>query len=408
MQLPGFDYQPRTRLVFGAGSVDRVGELARDVGARHVLLVTDAGIVAAGHAAHVLRALEGAKLRVTVFDRARENPTTQCVDNCVAVAKAAAIDTIVGLGGGSSMDTAKGCNFLLTNGGRMQDYWGVGKATRPMLPFLAIPTTAGTGSECQSAALIADEQTHQKMACLDPKCAAGIAILDPTLTLSQPPRVTADTGIDAIAHAVETAVTTKRTPLSLMYSREAFNLCMRAFPEVILNPNDLEARGRMLLGASFAGLAIENSMLGAAHAAANPLTAHYGIVHGEAVGLMLPHVSHFNAGDAATRAAYAEMARAADVAGVGDDPEHALNMLLTRLERVLNLADLPRDLADCGVEREATPALAEEAARQWTANFNPRPLTKDHFANLYRAAFGPRGNEAAVSAPPAVARPQSH
>ena len=406
--LRTFDYQPRTRIVFGAGSVDRVGEMAREVGARHVLLVTDAGIVAAGHAAHVRRALEGANLRVTMFDRARENPTTQCVDNCVTVAKAAGIDTIVGLGGGSSMDTAKGCNFILTNGGRMLDYWGVGKATKPMLPFIAIPTTAGTGSECQSAALIADEQTHQKMACLDPKCTACLAILDPTLTLSQPPRVTADTGIDAIAHAVETAVTTKRTPLSLMYSREAFKLCVRAFPEVILNPNDLEARGRMLLGASFAGLAIENSMLGAAHAAANPLTAHYGIVHGEAVGLMLPHVIRFNAGDAATLAAYTELARAADVAGVGDDHEHALHMLLTRLEKVLSLAGLPRVLADCGVEPEAIPALAEEAARQWTANFNPRHLTNDQFANLYRAALGPCDNDAAVSAPPAVAKPQSH
>ena len=396
--LRTFDYQPRTRLVFGAGSVDRVGELARASGARHVLLVTDAGIVAAGHAAHVQRSLEAAHLRATLFDRARANPTTRCVDDCVAVAKAAGIDTIVGLGGGSSMDTAKGCNFILTNGGRMQDYWGVGKATKPMLPFLAIPTTAGTGSECQSAALIADEQTHQKMACLDPKCIARIAILDPTLTLSQPPRVTADTGIDAIAHAVETAVTTKRTPLSLMYSREAFKLCVRAFPEVVLNPNDLEARGRMLLGASFAGMAIENSMLGAAHAAANPLTAHYGIVHGEAVGLMLLHVIRFNAEDAATRAAYAELARAADVAGVGDDHEHALSLLLARLENVLNLASLPRVLVDCGVEPEAIPTLAEEAWRQWTASFNPRALTRDHFASLYRAAFEPRGNEAPVSA----------
>jgi alcohol dehydrogenase len=393
-----FDYQPRTRLVFGAGSVERVGELARELGTRHALLVTDAGIVAAGHAAHVLRSLEAANLRVTMFDRARENPTTRCVDDCAAIAKSAGVDTMIGLGGGSSMDTAKGGNFILTNGGRIQDYWGVGKATKPMLPFIAIPTTAGTGSECQSAALIADENTHQKMACLDPKCAARIAILDPALTLSQPPGVTACTGIDAIAHAVETAVTTKRNPLSLMYSREAFRLCVRAFPEVILNPDDLDARGRMLLGASFAGMAIENSMLGAAHATANPLTAHFGIVHGEAVGLMLPHVIRFNAGDAATRAAYAELARAGDVAGVGDKHEHALDMLLTRLESVLSLASLPRVLADCGVEQEAIPTLAEEAARQWTANFNPRPLTSDHFASLYRAAFGPRGNEAPASA----------
>src|ERR1051325_6749245 len=190
MQLPTLDFSSRTRVVFGAGSVDRVGELAREIGAKRVLLVTDAGIAAAGHAAHAQRSLAAAGLRTTVFDRAKENPTTRCVDDCVAVAQAAGIDTIIGLGGGSSMDTAKGCNFILTNGGRMQDYWGVGKARQPMLPLIAIPTTAGTGSECQSAALIADEQTHHKMACLDPKAAARIALLDPALTLSQPRRVT--------------------------------------------------------------------------------------------------------------------------------------------------------------------------------------------------------------------------
>src|SRR5207253_263786 len=156
--------------------------------AKKVLLVTDPGIVAAGHAERVRELLKAARLQITVFNQARENPTTKCVENCLAAAKSAGIDTIIGLGGGSAMDTAKGCNFLLTNGGLMQDYWGIGKATKPMLPLIAIPTTAGTGSECQSAALIADEKTHQKMACIDPKAAARIAVLDPQLTLSQPMR----------------------------------------------------------------------------------------------------------------------------------------------------------------------------------------------------------------------------
>src|SRR5216117_2008671 len=292
--LPSFDYQPRTRLVFGLNSVERVGELARGLGAKVVLVVTDPGIVTAGHADWVEHILQSCGLGVLVFDEVRENPTTRDVDKCREVAKSAGIDTIVGLGGGSSMDTAKGCNFLLTNGGRVQDYWGVGKAGRPMLPFIAIPTTAGTGSECQSAALIADERTHQKMACLDPKVAARVALLDPALTLSQPPRVTACTGIDAIAHAVETAVTKKRNPLSLMYSREAFKLTVSSFQQVLSHPLDLAARGRMLLGAALAGTAIENSMLGAAHSAANPLTAHFNLIHGHAVGVMLPHVVRFN------------------------------------------------------------------------------------------------------------------
>src|SRR5688572_26939848 len=384
---PQFDFQPRTRLVFGVNAVERTGEIVRELGARKVLLVTDPGIAAAGHEQHALKSLAADGVTAVVFDKVRENPTTRCVDDCLAVAKSTGIEAIIGLGGGSSMDTAKGCNFLLTNGGRMQDYWGVGKATKPMLPLIAIPTTAGTGSECQSAALIADEKTHQKMACLDPKAAALIAILDPGLTLSQPPRVAACTGIDAIAHAVETAVTTRRNPLSLMYSREAFRLCATGFAEVAANPGDLEARGRMQLGAAFAGLAIENSMLGAAHAAANPLTAHYGIVHGQAVGMMLPHVVRFNGKDPMALKAYAELASAPEIACVSDGLEEALDALVSWLEMLLKLADMPRSLAACGVKESMIPTMAEEAAKQWTATFNPRPVSVADFIALYTDAF---------------------
>lgn len=392
--LVAFDYQPRTRLVYGVGSVERTGELAREFGARRVLLVTDLGIVAAGHADRVRGILEGAGLFTALFDQVRENPTTGCVDRCVSAAREAQADFIVGLGGGSSMDTAKGCNFILTNGGRMQDYWGSGKATQPMLPLIAIPTTAGTGSECQSFTLIADETSHQKMACGDPKAAARVAVLDPALTISQPFPVTAHTGIDAIAHAIETAVTRKRNPLSLMYSHEAFKLTMTSLGAVLDSPNDLEARGRMLLGAAFAGTAIENSMLGAAHSAANPLTAHFDVVHGEAVGLMLPHVIRFNAQLDAARRAYAELASAVEIACVSDGVEPATEALVARLEQLLNKAQFARSLADCGVKRAEIKMLAEEAAKQWTASCNPRPVGVEDFVALYEAAFEPRGDGA--------------
>jgi len=383
--LRPFDHKPRTRLVFGVDSIEQLGELARELGAKKVLLVTDPGIVAAGHAEHGRRNLEQAGLQIALFDQALENPTTKCVDACLAVAKKAHPDTIVGLGGGSAMDTAKGCNFLLTNGGRMQDYRGVGKASKPMLPLIAIPTTAGTGSECQSAALIVDDKTHQKMACLDPKAAARIAILDPKLTLSQPPRVTACAGMDAIAHALETAVANTRNALSIMYSSEAFKLCVRAFAEVLTHPKDLEARGQMLLGAALAGMAIENSMLGAAHAAANPLTAHFGIVHGQAVGLMLPHVIRFNAHQSQSRKAYSALAAAAELISPGHD--HAPETLVKRIEMLLDLAGMPRRLAGSGAEAKLIPLLAEEATRQWTATFNPRPVSKEDFETLYESAF---------------------
>jgi alcohol dehydrogenase class IV len=385
--LTPFEHQARTRIVFGEGSVDRTGELAAEIGARRVLVVTDSGIVKAGHAGHVQKSVEAAGLSVAVYDGVNENPATSDVDRCVEAARESKCDLIIGLGGGSSMDTAKGCNFIFTNGGRMQDYSGVGMATKPMLPFIAIPTTAGTGSECQSAALIADAVTHMKMACLDPKAAARAAILDPALTLSQPSGVTVCTGIDAIAHAVETAVTKKRNPFSLMYSREAFRLCISAFPEVVANPGDVAARGRMLLGASFAGVAIEHSMLGAAHAAANPLTAMFGVVHGQAVGMLLPHVVRFNGQVAIAREGYLELARAAGISGSADSDERTLALLIEQLETVLRLAGFPGSLSDCGVKCESIPSLANEAAGQWTAAFNPREASRADFVKLYEAAL---------------------
>jgi alcohol dehydrogenase len=388
--LTSFDYRSRTRLVFGVNSLERAGELARELSTRPVLVVSDPGVVKAGHTERARRILEAAGLKVSVFDRVIENPTTLCVDDCVAAAKAAGIGLFVALGGGSSLDTAKGANFLLTNGGTMRDYWGTGKATKPMLPLIAIPTTAGTGSECQCYALISDAATHQKMACGDSKAAAAVAILDPVLTLSQPPRVAACTGIDAIAHAVETAVTTRRNAFSLMCSHEAFKLAVSNLPRVLQSPQDIEARGRMQLAAAFAGMAIENSMLGAAHSAANPLTAHYGIVHGQAVGMMLPHVVRFNGADPAALQAYAQLASAPEIACVSDGLETALQALVDSLECLIEVAQMPRSLADCGVERAKIPLLASEAASQWTAAFNPRPVTAEDFVALYEAAFEPR------------------
>ncbi len=378
--LAAFDFQPRTRLVFGRETLEQVGALARDLGGKHALLVTDKGIAAAGHPARAAGFLEAAGLRVTIYDEVRENPTTGDVDRCVEIARTAGIDLIIGLGGGSSMDTAKGCNFILTNGGQMKDYWGVGKATRPMLPLIAIPTTAGTGSECQSFALISDEQTHQKMACGDSKAAAKVAILDPMLTVSQPARVTAVTGIDAIAHAIESAVTKKRTPISAIYSREAFRLCYEGFERVLRDPQDLEARGLMQLGAAFAGTAIENSMLGAAHSAANPLTAHFGVVHGQAVGLMLPAIVAFNSRDLLAHERYLELSAAAELGPIEE--------FIAELEMLLDVAKLREGLSKYAIDAAQFPVLAKEAAQQWTATFNPRAITADDFEELYGEVLG--------------------
>ncbi len=381
--LQAFDFHPQTRIVFGPGTISRLGELTRGLGGRRVLLVTDPGLEQAGHPQRAVRSLEEAGLSVTVFDQVEENPTTFHVEAGLEAARKAEIDFLVAVGGGSAMDVAKGINFLFTNGGRMADYWGTGKATKPMLPSIGVPTTAGTGSEAQSYALIADPQTHMKMACGDRKAAFRIAVLDPEVTLTQPPRVTADTGMDAISHALEAYVTTRRNPLAQALAREAWRLLALHFEKVLHNPSNLEARAAMQIGAHLAGMAIENSMLGATHALANPITAHYGITHGQAIGLMLPHVIRFNA--PVVPRLYADLVQEVclDNGRLGDPAE----ALAKRVEHLARLAGLPTRLSELGVNRAILPVLAEEAAQQWTGRFNPRPVTSAELLSLYQTAF---------------------
>jgi len=278
----------------------------------------------------------------------------------------------------------------------MSDYWGVGKATSPMLPLIAIPTTAGTGSETQSFALISDAHTHVKMACGDPKASPAIAILDPILTCSQPSGVTALTGIDALTHALESFVTNKRNAISDCYAREAWMLLSRGFPRVIEEPTDLHGRSQMQLGAAFAGMAIEASMLGAAHALANPLTAYLDVPHGQAVGMMMPHVIRYNATCVESR--YRELVHLLPEVS-GSDRRIASEILADRFTRWLQIASMATTLeelpawkskfqdsgGDCARE-DLLEAMSQMAAKQWTGTFNPRPAQADDFLAIYRSA----------------------
>ncbi len=382
-RLPAFDYHPRTRVVFGPGKIGELGKLAVELGAKRVLLVTDHGLETAGHPQKGTAALESASLDVAVSDDVHPNPTTDDVERGLAVARNGQIDLIVGLGGGSSMDCAKGINFLLTNGGRMEDYWGANKASRPMLPMIAVPTTSGTGSEAQSYALIAHPKTHMKMACGDPKAACRLALLDPELTVSMPVSVTAATGIDALSHAVESYVSTRRNPVSQLFSRQAWQLLVRGFPAVIAAAGDLDARSKMLLGSHLAGAAIENSMLGATHALANPLSAHFGMTHGLAIAVMLPHVVRYNAGSAGGM--YGDLASDARLCE-SQDPR-AGDLLAAHLAKLAAGAGLSQRLGECGVDRATIPQMAAEAAQQWTAKFNPRVVDETVLRQIYEGAL---------------------
>ena len=252
--LQTFDFNSTIRVIFGENELARLGELAKELSGRRILLVTDRGLVASGQVEKALHSLARENLTCFVFDQVEENPTTAHVRKGATFAREHSVDLIVALGGGSAMDCAKGINFLLTNGGKMEDYWGFGKAAKPMLPAIGIPTTAGTGSEAQSYALITQEGAHRKMACGDLKARFRTVIIDPVLLTSVPQRVAAITGIDAIAHAIESFVSTRANPISRMFSKEAWRLLSKNFIPSLQNSNDLSILAEMLLGAHFADM----------------------------------------------------------------------------------------------------------------------------------------------------------
>ena len=377
-----FDFQLRTRIVFGQGTFDRLGQLARGLGFKRTLLVADQGIVQAGYVGDATQLLEAAGIDVLPFHGVIHSPDDSSVEAGRGFAESWRADSVIGIGGGSSLDCAKAINFLLSNGGAIGDYRGYGKATRPLLPAMAVPTTAGSGSEAQSYAYIANGSAQGSIECGDPSAAARIALLDPEVTFTAPHHVTAMAGFDAIAHAVETAVTMRRTAMSDTFSHKAWRLLNEGFERVLLHPADAEARAGMQLGAHYAGMAVEQSMLGAAHACAAPLTARFAVQHGLALAILLPHVVRWNGGVVADR--YAALLdsprrRARD--------QDAAETLAGRLEDLAAAAGLGLKLSDSGVDGTALTDLAADAAQQWTGTFNPRPFDAAGAMEIYRAAL---------------------
>ena len=374
-----FASRPSPKIVFGPGTLRELPACVRDAGGTAVFLVSDRGLARTGHLDRAQRLLAAAGLPVTVFADAKENPTESDIAACRDAARTATFDCFVALGGGSSLDTARACNFVLTNGGVMHDYHGYGKATRPLLPLIAIPTTAGTGSETQSYALVSRDGSHEKMACGDPKARAHTAILDPELTATLPRSVAILSGLDALSHALESAVSTKRNELSSLYSESAFRHLATAIERVVAGAPTDDDRGHMLLGAAFAGLAIENSMLGAAHASANPLTARHGVVHGHAVSRMLPSVMRFNSTVPAAATTYARFETVLREASTTTLPLIDWVTAMVAQSSLPPLDSGPMDFA----------LLADDATRQWTGKFNPRALQAPDFVSLYERAFSP-------------------
>jgi alcohol dehydrogenase len=362
-----FDYAARTRLMAGPGRRAELAAAVRGWGVSAVLLVADPGLGELG--AGLLQQLRDAGLEASMHDQVPQNPDSAAAAQCAEVLNNTAAEAVVALGGGSTMDLAKAANILATNGGEMSDYLGYGKARHPLLPMAAIPTTTGTGSEAQSYCVIADATSRRKMACGDPGAAFRLTVLDPEPALGQPFGVRAASGWDAISHTVETWVTSGRNPMSLMCAREAWRLLDANYERVLTSPGDIDAIAAMQWAAYLAGWAIEHSMLGAAHACANPLTQRYGTTHGQALAVLLPCVVQWN-----QQMCHREY-------------EELHHDLPARLAGLRSAAGLPRRLRDLGVREQDLPALCEAAAAQWTGTFNPRPFGAGGAMEIYQCAW---------------------
>lgn len=363
----------------GPNSLADLGELARGFGFGRVLLSSDPGIVRSGIAARALECLLDAGVEAELFSDFDENPTESEVARGAEAARRLNADSLVGVGGGSSLDMAKGIGFLLAGGGRMEDYRGYDRCPAPLPPLLGVPTTAGTGSEAQSYALISRDRDHRKCACGAPSAMFRAVVLDPALLPSAPPEVIAATGFDALAHAVETAATSERSAESLALSHGAFRLLSAAFPKVVSGDADAATWTAMQRGAFLAGAAIERSMLGAAHACANPLTRRYRVAHGRALSITLPRVVRWNG--VAAEDAYRSLLEAAGM-GSGLDPAA---QLAARLEEWAAAAGLPGSTREEGIREPQFRELAEEAAEEWTGRFNPRPFDAAGALAVYRS-----------------------
>ena len=353
-----FDFRPRTRVLFGPGEFARLGEVAREHNATRCLLLADQAMLDAGYAQEAIRSLKARRMEVFAFHDFQPNPTVEMVSAACQYAAPHDVNIIVGMGGGSALDFTKAVNVVISNGGSLDGYWGYGNVPKPLLPMLAVPASAGAGSEALTTASIAHD--GKEMTCGDPKMFFRAAILDPKLTLSQSPAATAAGGFEAISHALETLVSTRRTSISECFSREAWRLLDNHFEHVLQVPEDLDGRAALLLGAHFAGLAVEYAALGPAHACAQPLVENFRLAPGSAIALVL--------------------ASAMEWLG---EPTYRLR----RLGRIAETAGIPVCLRDTSIPEHALPRLAEEAAGQWTARFSARPFDAQAALEIYRAAY---------------------
>jgi len=374
------------RILFGIDAVKVLAAEVKQLGGRKVLIVTDPGVVEAGLVEAVKAPLDSDGIPFSLYDRVEPEPPVRIVEQCTQYLKDENCDLIIGVGGGSSLDVAKGASIMATNEGNLLSLCGVDLVPKRGLPKILIPTTAGTGSEVTRVFVITDEASNLKKAVYSIYALSDVAIVDPMMTLSMPPKVTADTGIDALVHAIETYVSVTATPFSDILAFEAIALIAENITMAFAKGENVEARYNMSLAATISGLAFSSGGLGAVHALSNPLGIEYHLPHGRTNAIMLPHVMAFNLIGNPTR--FAQIAEAMGEEVEGLSPMEAAPLAVEAVKELLNQLKIPIQLRDYGIPEKDIPKLVEggmKVSRLFVPN--PRNLTQEDVDEVYRMAW---------------------
>ena len=374
-----------TEIFLGAGSLKQIKAIIQQEQFRRAMIVTDKGVLNAGLIQPILAQLSEVNCEASVFDGVEPNPTDVVVNQAFVALTNERPDLLIAVGGGSSMDTAKAIGILATNGGDIIDYRGVGKVKEPILPVVAIPTTAGTGSEVTTVTVITDTKMKLKYSVGGRNVAARWALVDPELTLTVPPHVTAATGVDALTHAIEAFTSKMSYSVTDSLAKESIRMISENLRTAVYQGNNLEARSKMLEGSLIAGLAFNNAKLGLCHALCNPLGAHFNVPHGVANAILLPHSTRFNL--PARTAKYAEVARLMGESTEGLSLSEAAEKAVSAIERLIKDVNVPAKLSQVGVTEDFLPRMVEECADNPLVSINPRTATKDDLLQIYKNAF---------------------
>jgi alcohol dehydrogenase class IV len=375
-------------LLIGGGTSDDLPDHVARVGIERPLVVSDRFLLDEGPAGPLVERLTSAGLAVEVFGGVQPDPTLANVNGALEALRAHEADGVVAIGGGSPMDTAKTAAVASTNDSDVRDFAGYNQVPNPGLPLVAVPTTAGTGSEVTRVAVITDTERDVKMMMLDGHLMARVAISDYKLTMSTPPSLTSWVGVDSLTHAIEAYVSKKATVLTDMLALKAARLIGAHMRRAVQQPDDEEAREAMMLGATLAGAAFSNASVALVHGMSRPIGAHFHLAHGLSNALLLPTVTRFSVGGAPGR--YATIAREMGLATADDADDVATARLVDELESLNADLEIP-SLSAAGVERDHFDRVVEDMAQaaldSGSPGFNPQPATSDEIVELYRQAY---------------------